>query len=873
MSADPPPDVAGYGAAIMKNVWEIRTRESWERRQLEDERRERSALDIINKDWADRIYAKMGAPKKVAKKPKPSELELDDNLWKGKVPATPRTAPVRKSEIKASATPLPPPPPATVQKVQVKRPNRLQLLMSIAETQPSAAVWSKAWKYKSSPPPEEGSCTDWGQCWMFRTSQPHSEPGTPFPEEPNMADPETLHLWRKPDSIKVEPQELDWTLPGEDWQASCDRSDIIKGWDKSEDGGTSAEDGLFTALVETQRRNEVLSSSEWMDSWRSTKPEREPDPFPALSDGSTEVQKQDEASERTSQWEDSWRSVNHHGRKDSKVQAARQEWAGSWRAATKANLKTPHQHEEKELQHHEIVSPRTPHKDLHLQLDGFELDSDWNKSWQVIKNNSKPSQEIDKVLKALPPLTEMVSDPQEVGEPPKVEYSEKADPYYEQLRHDVIFQGRRQLSNSKVLLLEDLLKVSPLPEWKDSWKLIKHRKRVERRRFRPDPMEPFKEGEMGVFLEGSWKCTYQPLNQTPELWEQDWSTFQRHRDKSPEFPTNGPTDEQIWGESWKFSVPQHQSEPEQGTAAEGRGHSWSLLDWQDSWMVSETQFHHDKPSLSQWRNAWRRSVHHTPDKGGDESAVIQQPKKILSLEGARAKMSRSFDDAMFREQYPEREWRSSWSAEPLLKPKSSRSEPGTIDNNQSDLAQRQQALANERGCKWGMSFRIANPMPHLEGPWTESCPNPVRYPPIWSRHKETRANLSKSDADLRFWANSHLLLRGSGPQKTGRRSHGDPRVILTKKPKTRKHLLSNIVKEQKSDKKWAGCHLLAKTQPRSKKGGGSATKPMIEKEPEDKLFEDWGESWKFLVHPESLKKSVKSLSGWGDSWKFLLPPY
>lgn len=137
-------------------------------------------------------------------------------------------------------------------------------------------------------------------------------------------------------------------------------------------------------------------------------------------------------------------------------------------------------------------------------------------------------------------------------------------------------------------------------------------------------------------------------------------------------------------------------------------------------------------------------------------------------------------------------------------------------------------------------------------------------------------NFSNNHATFRLWGNSHQFLQGVSAQikdKTKSKEPVDPRVIIKKKTKTIRYLYSNIEKEKQSQRKWAGCHLLSKTQPRPKKGPASVKK--LEMDDKNKFLEEWAESWRYLIGHGILKikMSVKPLSGWDESWKFLLPLY
>ncbi|XP_023265472.1 uncharacterized protein LOC111657508 isoform X1 [Seriola lalandi dorsalis] len=921
MSSEKNPEVAGCDASIMKNVWEIRLREYGQKMQLEQKRMEKSALPSINQDWANRTTAKLRKYKRVERKTKPTETQEDSNIWKSKQPQVPPTLPCG-----AGAGPGPRgqsgqsrglPTQALNykdKKGQHKNFNRLQLLMFITQTQPSAMLWGKSWKYnKSLPSPAEGitARSDWSQCWMFATQQPYSEAGKPWPNRPNMMDPRSLHLWKKPDHSVIE-SELNLSLPTEEWHMSWRKSNKNNKEDTSSVNRESI--GYFTLLLETEHHS-ALCSSEWSESWRSTKQASQQEHITVPNDGLIDesiANKQDKNSEMSFRWEECWRLVNHHGCNKSQLSQVQRspspKWSNPWTATMVV------------LNNHKNSDP-SGRQDPSDTYDDF---SEWSESWQVTKNISKPCEEIEKVLKAYPPRMETAVEAEMVEEKPKGPYStsEKADPYYEQLKHNIIYQSKTEFTQFQQLLLKQVENVLS-SEWRDSWKTLKNRMRVERRRIKPDPLRPFRMSLNRANMKfttsewkDSWKFIFQSLRQEPELWQQDWSTTPQirvdwARDQKNfatlELSKNGPSVERSWGESWRFSRHQYQSEPEQGNAQTSQERSsmafhnsddsWtqkkyvrSASEWRAAWMVSESQFHHDKPYLTQWREAWKWSVFHAEhwieqvlrDNLMEDVLEIQPLKKKISLQRAKARMSPSFDNQMFRERYSEKQWSASWRAGSLLNHQMnhyvSSETPGKKINN---ATQQQHAINSEHRSKWGRSFRLANPMPHVEKPWVESSPNPCHYTVMWSRENDIQNKINKSfnknPAILRLWGNSHQFLQGASVEikdKSKSKEPVDPRVIITKKTKISRYLYSNIKMEKQSERKWAGCHLLGKTQPRPRRGSASVKKLKMEDETEDKFFEEWVESWRLLVQPGSLKKiPMKSLASWAESWKFLLQPY
>ncbi|XP_070706549.1 uncharacterized protein [Pempheris klunzingeri] len=950
MSGERNTEVVGCDASIMRNVWEIRERDYEQKMQQEQERIEKSALPTINQDWANRMAARTGGYTKVQKKAKPVENQTDNTkVWKSKQPQVPPTPPPRVASSaqlgrpggqgRGFATPV------TKNKDKKGQDNnfkRLQLLMFVTQTQPSAMVWGKSWKYnKSLPSPAEGTeaITNWGQCWMIANQQPHTEADKPWSSGPNMIDPHSLHLWKKPDCKVVESEELDISPSTEEWQMSWRKSDKNKP-DTSVNGENVPKSEFLTFLVETHRHNETLCSSEWSESWRSIKPASQQDHLTVPNDelmNQSIANKQYNDRELSSRLEECWKLVNHHGCNQFKLPQVEKinspEWVNSWRAAMGAfnkcsdpSLKQDHSDNnddhshERESHLHKVMlaSHEQKHKHLYLQLyDEVKALSEWNKSWQVTKNNSKPCEEIEKVLRVAPSRIDTALEAQKVEKNPKG--SENADPCFKQLKHDVIYFPKTPHTQIKLLLLKHLEKVFCAPEWRDSWKTVKHRMRMERRRMRLDPSRPFGGSEKGGEMKptasewkDSWKFTCPSLRQEPELWQRDWSItpqIQVHRARDQnrfepvELSNNGPTMNQNWGESWRFLRRHRQSEPQQGRAKASQGSvtshrpddshvQWryvrSVSDWQAAWMVSETEFHHDRPSLTQWRESWKWSIFHTGSWTGQDSTQkcinvlmeIQPEREKITLQRAKAKMCQSFDSQMFRERYPDKQWNASWKAGPLLNHQPSHyGSSGISGESMSSTTHEGHATASEQGSKWGMSFRFANPMPHIDQPWVESFCNPCHYTVVWSRDTNKRNNnTSINSASFRLWGNSHRFLQGASTQtvdKNKSKEPVDPSVIITKTIKTRRHLYSSIQKEKQTDRKWAGCHLLGKTQPRPKKGSPSMKKLKMEDKTKDKFFEEWAESWRFLVMPGNLKKQmpVRSLSGWDESWKFLIPPY
>jgi len=837
-------EVMGCDAKIAKSLWESRLKETEAKNKQEEMRKQKSALKSINEEWAQRLEQRMGMQKYGSQKKMERSATVDvvpeidsSNAFANKTPLLPSPGlkpssggsetgqETDSSNPFAKKTPLQPPPgfkpssrgsgtggsgkggpvrssslsSSSMSKDKKKLPNKslvkLQLLASIDKTQPSTMVWSKSWKYsKPLPKPEEGEevASTWGQCWRLAVQQPYSEAVKPWPNGPNLVDHHDLSLWKNGIHRMIETHGLDLDLSTDEWQMSWKDSQRQTGQAgksaSSQKGSDDPKYGMFSSLEETQHQNEAMCSSEWSDSWKATKPREEgqhaPPTEPTNGPIESHVDKKPKNGLPSSSWKFMNRQLHYKSKQSSSVQNCNlAEWDKSWRAAVTvtnglkkaANDPSPMQHQkdihdvhdnEEDPLHKVIIDMSVSRESKYrnrlksLLCDKPEPLPEWESSWKMTKNDSEPSEELKKVLMAAPAKTQV-----EKEEKPKEQCSltEKKDPRYEQLRHEVIYQPRMQFA------------------------------------------------------------------------------------------------------------------------------------------VSESHLHHDRPSLTQWMDAWRQPVFHTEHLdeqllehiGTEASMVIGHWRGKLPLEKAKAKMSRSFDSHIFRERYPEKHWSESWKATCLLSSSSGTTEQGT----DSHMHEQSVAPVTEQASEWGMPFRIANPMPRVDKPWVECSPNPSRHMVLFARGTRSRRQklfvaMCKDHTEHKYfaqyfkvWGKSYSFLMGPSGQAADKSSRSDskqqddPWVLMTRNINMKYQYLYVKINQEKPDgKKWAGGHLLCKTQPRPKKSSAPLKKAAAEEADtaeDTKFFEEWSESWRYVVRPQSLKKQApaKNLSGWGDSWKFLLPPY
>lgn len=91
----------------------------------------------------------------------------------------------------------------------------------------------------------------------------------------------------------------------------------------------------------------------------------------------------------------------------------------------------------------------------------------------------------------------------------------------------------------------------------------------------------------------------------------------------------------------------------------------SLEDWEQFWQFSINQFHHDRPSMTEWEDSWSFcSFHH-------ENWVRHQPNQYEPLVFKARKwlhfvscnLSRQLEPPTIKESFPLQEWNKSWKTQ------------------------------------------------------------------------------------------------------------------------------------------------------------------------------------------------------------------
>lgn len=444
----------------------------------------------------------------------------------------------------------------------------------------------------------------------------------------------------------------------------------------------------------------------------------------------------------------------------------------------------------------------------------------------------------------------------------------------------------------------------------------------------------------------SWKCARPySCHGKPSVteWKQSWfSRYQPHAGREHWIKEAGLKEHAMHHPKYEvFNLPKRSTTEKMLHQMGDMEKGMLTTEWNVSWKTLKREDQPNTVSTSKWGDSWRCAAFHTSSSGeeqptqnwSDESMEIQPRKEKLQEQGAMIRISRSFDSQIFKERYPQTLWVESWKAATLQKhhqrshsvkdqSKFSRfhlndtmaSIPewknswkfvciqfnqrkefwdGEEDNNTMDASPDVKSnesikinvpsqITSNNKSKWGKSWKIANPMPHIEqGSWLQSHTNPSQYVVLWTRsHSMKLPDTSlKETTTLNVWGKSWSFLKMEikDVSKAGKRKSNGSNgglVIMTKKIKQRKHIYSSIDKDKPAERRWTDNYKLAKTQPRPKREVFLKI-PKGEKKGNGEFTQQWAESWKFSYQPEkqNMAEVSTTVSIWGESWKFLIPYY
>ncbi|XP_028834632.1 uncharacterized protein LOC114789626 [Denticeps clupeoides] len=461
--------------------------------------------------------------------------------------------------------------------------------------------------------------------------------------------------------------------------------------------------------------------------------------------------------------------------------------------------------------------------------------------------------------------------------------------------------------------------------WKDSWRSLKHQRKIDVVRLLP-LKEPQRQEAPVLEWKNSFRFTNLTLKQDSNMWIQDWSTNAQYvrqerwtvenmflnEDKTH----NGPTGLKGWNESWKCARRQHHVKGELTESCQTEPFSADLL---DSWKFSSTDFHHSKPSMTEWTGSWRLSGYPWGNLGQQQRSPFNSMQ--INFEHKADRFNRFFHPSLFSQDQPLLEWRDSmWTLQRQLKKhlgdkqhtdfqfgkmvsvpdwakswklthlhlqQKKESWERVWDSYEIEVlviemeypSDFPQSSVAQIAKKWAMSWKSSVPQNHIDKTWgnekAQIFPSNIIYWPKQNVHDNLKninmQRFKKEKTSLKLWGTSWKFSK-SLDNLESLKIDLDNSILMTSRTNARKHIYSQIDQGKPNEKRWADACKLSKTQPRFTKASSvksNKTKSSYES------FLDWADSWKFSS--EHLSKTsgtpTASLTEWMDSWRSLLTPF
>ncbi|TRY81616.1 hypothetical protein DNTS_016385 [Danionella cerebrum] len=779
-------EVMVFGTSIMKDVWEIRSREFQQRRLMEADRVRKSALQRINQEWLARMTNKIQMPKRLQRKAKlPEEPAVDAHKPK-------KTHLARPQGFQSSRVQKP------VDQAKSTKTNKLAMLRHLNESCPGLMIWSKSWKFSQPLPKQEESPVDWGHSWKFLNLQPKNE-GKPWfdigLDANNNISVSDMFLWEKlSKAIDSERYNQESVMP--EWEKAWKFTQ--KRRESNESEGKS-EDRFHNMWRE--------SGAEWQEAWKSTKPLKEGEFRSGDNQFMSEEDNQPEL-----HWDNSWMYFKKFLHMKSMSTSP---WRESWRvskSASEEEMKSAGSHG-MELQSDTSKVIMNISRELKLAAHFTENDpkqSEWEKSWTTIKNQSDYKGEVNK--SGFGQMEVMVE-----AQRPEHGKQQTED-------------GRFSVSSfPKSQRWQEMLLFPVQTDWQDSWKVLRrHHGEEQALRQQPQRRPPPEFSSTSQSLTewaNSWRFTNLTLNQDGDLWQQGWSSNTHPRafrrvEENENFPRNGPAGNRAWIESWRSTRRQHRSE-RQGPVGvaplpiQRDAHERSVGDWEDSWRA--TPDHRcllERPSSTEWTDSWRFSSLEDLQPQHMWFELSMEIKRRREFFRAADAFNRSFDPQVFNDQCPMKEWKDS------LRVKRKPEGPGVVHLMKDEMEEwnnswmltstgfyrkkgecyenfqlaksggqgMSKSVQIESRSEWGQSCKISNPHPPKNTiSWVDAKPRAFHARDLifWSKNQEMiclASGLSK-EIKLKYWRDSWRFMKMDSELKHGDESGAPTKSAILRKEK------------------------------------------------------------------------------------------
>ncbi|XP_062384340.1 uncharacterized protein LOC134071581 [Sardina pilchardus] len=451
-------------ALLIKGVWEIRTRDTLQKQHNDAARQEKSALSKINQEWQNRMGDKYKPRKR-----KETTVPLPDAAPpKLRISVSKTRSPLELNRPNLSVGHR-----SLEKKALVKR-DKLALLSLLKSSLPNGSIWSSS--YKFSKLPGEGSNkpegSEWGMAWKCLNFQPQLD-GKAWIEQENvdMGPNGESSLWKKSQSHVDMGESLENHMSSE-WESSWKYK---KSEGKKKDGVSNGpKHGRMARLKHlevSQHKNEEKCSSEWIDSWKSTKPSENGDVcFEENMVHSEEGNQQGNEDQTGSKWAASWKYLNSqfHSASSSKKSKSRG-WADAWKISKPVESHDePSETKSMDVMDHEPLDPHIhgviipvcmaeKYKYRSNQFcEGKTVLAEWEKSWEAAKNMS--------ILASVKPRKKVEPKEEEKKDEPKKEKESEPDGLPKKLKPKDRLAVRQKR-------MKPLSECDSSHEWNESWKL------------------------------------------------------------------------------------------------------------------------------------------------------------------------------------------------------------------------------------------------------------------------------------------------------------------------------------------------------------------------------------------------------------------
>ncbi|XP_041936850.1 uncharacterized protein LOC121698638 [Alosa sapidissima] len=652
-------------ALLIKGVWEIRTRDTLQKQYNDAVRQEKSALKKINEEWQNRMGDKYKPRKRIETTiPVPDAAPPKLRISVSKTKSSPE---INRPGLSVGRQPL--------EKKALVKSDKLALLSLLKSSQPSGTVWSSS--YKFSKLPGEGSNkpegSDWGTAWKCLNFQPQLN-GKAWIEQENadMSPNGESSLWEKSPRFVDMGQSLENHMSSE-WESS---------WKYKKSGGKKR-DGVANGpkhgrmarlkhLEASHHKNEEKCSSEWIESWKSTKPSENGDVcFEENMVQSEKGNQQGNEDQTGSKWEASWKYLNRQFHSVSKSSSKKPKscgWSDAWKISKPIeNHDEPTETKSMDVMDHEPLDPYVhgviipvctaeKYKYRSNQFrEGKNILAEWDKSWEAAKNISilasvKPRKKVEPKGEEKNDEPKKVKESEVDGLPKKLQpkdrlevwqnrmkpLSEWDSPYEwnESWKLPLSQPKKDHWANTAVLngpmVLQPHLKKRCLTDWMESWKCSRSRSSFGR----PSATE--------------WKessCLGYELRKGREQWMKEIG-IEKHQGKSNKYEvfslpkrgmraerqvSIGTKDKYTFAPEWKDSsqTVKHQRRTEVARARSNRSQPFRepergetpVSDWSNAWKFTNVTLNQDS---SLWDQGWSSTENVRQDRWTREQEFLNE---------------------------------------------------------------------------------------------------------------------------------------------------------------------------------------------------------------------------------------------------------